>query len=77
MTAVIIISLAFTYWGVIILLMASVKSHKVIVRRKMTEAIVPMISALCHPKVSSFDASLKVILSAIMEIPNPTTSDAK
>ena len=41
------------------------------------ETMVPMISALCHPKVSSFDAGLNESLRAIIDIPNPIISEDK
>ena len=47
------------------------------VSKKMIEAIVPMISALCHPKVRSLDAGLRVILRAAIDILNPMTSEAR
>ena len=36
-----------------------------------------MISALCHPKVSSLEAGLIDIFIAIIDIMNPTISDVK
>lgn len=39
--------------------------------------MVPMISALCHPKVSSFDAGFIDILIANMDIMKPIISEPK
>lgn len=57
--------------------MASNNSHSVNVTMNITLTSVPMISALCHPKVNSFDASLRDIFIAAIEIIKPTTSVAK
>lgn len=57
--------------------MASTKSQRVIVHKKITEARVPIISALCHPNVSSFDAGLSETFKAYIEITKPSMSVAK
>jgi hypothetical protein len=77
MTAVMSMYSAYKSFGLIILLIASTRSQRVKVNKKIIEHIVPIISALCHPKVSSFDAGLKVIFKAKIDILNPTKSDAK
>jgi hypothetical protein len=75
--AVIPISIPLTFCGVTTLPVASKTSQIVKVRRKIILVIVPMISALCHPKVSSLDAGLNDIFMATMDIMKPTISEAK
>jgi len=75
--AVIIISLPNTSYGSIILSIASNSSHIVRVSKKMTEIIVPIISALYHPQVCPLDAGLMVILRATIDIIKPIISEAK
>ena len=59
------------------LLKASTRSHIVMAIKKMTLIIVPMISALCHPYVNSFDAGFIDIFKATIDIANPIKSDAR
>jgi len=47
------------------------------VSKKIIEHIVPIISALCHPKVSSFEAGFIDIFMATMDIMNPIISEPK
>ena len=42
-----------------------------------TETKVPMISALCHPYVRAVVDPLYASVSALMEMPNPSMSDAR
>jgi hypothetical protein len=49
----------------------------VIVKRKIILSKVPMISALCHPKVRSLEAGLIEIFNAAIDIANPSTSVAR
>ena len=59
------------------LYVASNKSQIVIVSKNMTLERVPMISALCHPKVSSLDAGLSDTFNAYIDITNPSMSVAR
>ena len=43
----------------------------------MMEIMVPIISALCHPNVSSFEAGLIDSFKATIETPNPIISEDK
>ena len=43
----------------------------------MTLIIVPIISALCHPYVSSFEAGFIEIFKATIDIANPIKSEAR
>lgn len=49
----------------------------VIVSKKIMLKRVPMISALCQPKVRSLEAGLIEILRAAIDMANPRTSVAK
>lgn len=77
MTAVIAISTPYTSYGSTTRPVASKTSQIVKVSKKIIEHIVPIISALCHPNVSSLEAGLKDIFIATMDIMNPIISDAK
>jgi len=77
MTAVIAISGPFTIWGETTRPVASKTSQMVNVSKKIILTIVPMISALCHPNVSSLLFGLIDIFIAIMDIMKPTISEAK
>ena len=57
--------------------MASKTSQIVKVSKKMILLIVPIISALCHPKVSSFEAGLIDIFIATIDIMKPIISEAR
>lgn len=76
-TAVIAIISELTFCGLMILLVASTTNQRVSVTKKETLISVPRISALCHPKVSSWEAGLILILSAIMDILKPIMSEAR
>jgi len=75
--AVIAISGPLTTYGVTTRPEASKTSQMVRVSKKIIEHMVPMISALCHPKVSSFDAGFIDILIANMDIMKPIMSEPK
>jgi hypothetical protein len=77
MTAVIAISGPLTTYGVTTRPEASNTSQMVRVSKKIIEHMVPMISALCHPKVSSFDAGFIDILIANIDIMKPIISEPK
>lgn len=49
----------------------------VIIHMLESEITEPIISALCHPKVSCFVLRLFAILSATIEIAKPIKSDAR
>jgi len=74
---VIAISGPLTFYGVTTRPVASNTSHMVNVSKKIIEHIVPIISALCHPKVSSFEAGFIDIFMATMDIMNPIISEPK
>lgn len=57
--------------------MASKTNQIVNVSKKIIETIVPMISALCQPNVSSYEAGLMDIFMATIDIMKPTISEAK
>jgi len=76
-TAVIAISGPCTSYGSTTLPVASKTSQIVRVSKKIILHMVPIISALCHPKVSSFDAGLIDIFIATIDIMNPIISEAK
>ena len=75
--AVIAISGPLTSYGSTTRPVASNTSHMVKVNKNMILTIVPIISALCHPNVSSFEAGLIDIFIATIDIIKPTISDAK
>lgn len=76
-TAVIIIEKASIFQGLITLYEASTRSQNVIASRKITLIIVPIISALCHPYVSSLEAGFIEIFNATIDIANPIKSEAR
>jgi len=76
-TAVMAISTPLTFYGTTTRLVASKTSQIVKVSKKIIETIVPMISALCQPKVSSLDAGLMDIFMATIDIMKPTMSEAR
>ena len=76
-TAVIAISIPLTSYGATTLSAASKTSQMVKVNKKIILISVPIISALCHPKVSSLDDGLIAIFKANIEMANPIISEAK
>jgi low affinity Fe/Cu permease len=76
-TAVISIISASMWEGCTNLMTASLVSQMVIATRKITETIVPIISARYHPNVSEELISIIPIFRDIMEMKKPTMSEAK
>jgi len=74
---VIAISNPLTSCGSTTLPVASKTNQIVNVSKKIIETIVPMISALCQPNVSSYEAGLMDIFMATIDIMKPTISEAK
>ena len=58
-------------------IVASTKSHAVMIQMEETETRVPTISALCQPKVRLLFAALYAIVRARIDIPKPSISLAK
>ena len=58
-------------------LVASQKSHPVMIQMVETDTSVPIISALCQPKVKFLFADFWAMVRARMEMPKPTKSLAK
>jgi len=74
---VITISNPLTSYGSTTLSVASKTSQMVKVNKKTILVSVPKISALCHPKVSYFDAGLIANFKAAIDMANPIISEAK
>ena len=72
-----IISKPLTVGFVMTLSIASNTNQIVKVSKKMILESVPRISALCHPKVSVFEAGFIDIFRAAIEIPKPIMSEAR